>query len=140
MGGVLGTLLGGSGVALSYTGTVTVATATIGGKGFTIIQHGYADAAHSISGSLIGSRSPTTTSGFTIVAIYWEYSSSGPTQQTVLVLTGDSHSYTANMTIAGLNQNLGLGNYDGTNTTYTSGLAQANPFGADGSTPAVILA
>lgn len=141
MGGVLCVMGGGAGggVALSYSGTVTVGTASIGGKGFVEIQHGYANAAHSISGSIIGSRSPTTTSGFTIVACYWIYDSTSANQQSFLVLTGDAHAYTANLVVNGLNQNLGLGTYDGTNTTYASGTAQGNPWGADASVATVTL-
>lgn len=130
---------GSAGTPLAYTGTVTVATATQGGKGFAIVQHGYANAARSLSGSIIGSRSPTTTSGFTIESLSWTSNSTNSTTITSLIVTGDASARSASMTIAGANQNLGPGVFSGGVTTFSSPNGQANPFGADGTTPAIVL-
>lgn len=138
MSGVLCIVAGGV-TDLSYSGTVTVATVTDAGKGFAIVQHGYADNAHSVTGTGFGSRSPTTVSGFTIVGLFWESSSISGFTQTTLALTGDASKFGASMTINGLAQNLGAGAFDGTNTTFVSGTSQANPMGADGSSATVVI-
>lgn len=126
---------------LSYSGTVTVGHVVLSGKGFAAEQWGYGDTTRSITGVPFGSRSPTTTSAFPIVGLYWEFSSPSGITQTRLVVTGDSSARGATMIVNGLAQNLGTGVYSsGPNTTtYQSGNGQANPFGAVASTATVTI-
>lgn len=138
MSGVLCVIVSGRS-GLSYNGTVTVGTSTISGKGFAETQHGYGDSTVAVQGVTFGSRSPTTTSGFTIIGIYWVTSSPATSNTTSLILTGDASAYSASMTVGGVNQNLGAGAFSGGKTTFTSTGVIASPFGADGSTSAVVI-
>lgn len=143
-----GVLNGAAGFAaggndLSYSGNVVVGQVQIGGgKGGPVTtQRGYADATRSISGSSFGSRSPTTTSGFTIVGLYFETITTGAFAQTTLVVSGDSSAKGATMAVNGNNQSLGAGVYSsGPNTTtYQSPGIIADPFGTTGGTATVTI-
>lgn len=122
---------------LSYTGTVTVGTATVSAKGSGGTQYGYSTTAWSINGSAYGSISPSTVSGFTILACRYEIDSPSGATQIVLIVNGDSSAYAANMTVKGNAVGLGAGVFGSGVTTYTKNTV-TNFFGTTGTAAVVI--
>lgn len=125
MAGALLLLMGAGGNVIS----VTVGTASAGGgKTPVSSQYGYANAANSLSGSIIGSRTPTTLLSATINAIYFEDDST--TGNFYLVLNGNQTALTiTHAIINGTTYNLTLVGFSGGQTTWHVVAAVGNNWG-----------
>jgi hypothetical protein len=132
MGGITSAFFGGgSGGGSFFTGTLTVGSGFIGGKGFSSTAYGYGNGS---TYGTFGSIAPTAYRGFPIVAIY-QADSSGTT---VFEVSGDATAFTPAMTVDGVNQNLGAGSYTGAITVFQSSSAATDPFSGHASVTVAI--
>lgn len=105
-------VMGGGGGGASFTGTLTVGSGFIGGKGYSSTAHGFGTASSPYGA--FGSITPTAYRGFPIVAIY-DADASGTT---VFEVSGDATAFSPLLTVGGVNQNLGVGSFSGGFTTF----------------------
>lgn len=112
MGGATAAFFAGGAGSPSFTGTMTVGSATIGGKGYSSTARGFGTSSSPYGA--FGSIAPTAYRGFPIVAIY-DADASGTT---VFEVSGDATAFSPLLTVGGVNQNLGVGAFSGGFTTF----------------------
>lgn len=115
--------------------TLTCGTVTLSGKGFSVVQNGFANTANSVTGSAFGSISPTTWHGFTITGLYSENTNGAGFASPTFAVSGDSTAFGAQVFVGGTDQMMSTGTFSGGQTKYVGTNPNINGTG----TQAVII-
>lgn len=126
MSGVLCVIAASSPVRNNFT--LTCGTATLAGKGFSIVQNGFATSANAVNGA-IGSISPTTWHGFTITGLYSENSNGAGFSSPTFVVSGNSTAFGAQVLVGGVDQLMSTGTFSGGQTKYVGSNPNINGTG-----------